>query len=430
MLNHDHGVADVPQVLERVEQLVVVALVQADAGFVQHVGHADEPAADLCSQADALGLAAGERAALAIQRQVADADVKHEAQARADLTQHGLGNQGSFPGELEVLQPVSGGKHVHGRHFAHAFAPNGNRRGKGIEARALAGRALALVHEAHDPVLDALALAVLKAVLEVVEHAGKLAPVPVPAAVVAGLALEDEFAHAGFELVPGRVHGKARPLAQALQGAAVPACFGPVRPGRNGVLRQGLATVGHGEVYGDFGIGAQAVAGLACAPGRIERKQARLELAHGLFGVVRAEHPRAEHSVVKALALLPRHDADAVAQLQRGFHSLVQARTHLGLEHDAVDDYFHVVLDVLVAGAAFGVDLGQTAVHAGPHETLAHDGGEGVAVFALAPADQGRHQHQLAALGPGHHRVHHLLSALAPHLAPAFGAVRHAHAGK
>ena len=52
--------AQVAQVLEGAQQAVVVALVQADGGLVQHVHDAGEAGADLARQADALGLAAGQ----------------------------------------------------------------------------------------------------------------------------------------------------------------------------------------------------------------------------------------------------------------------------------------------------------------------------------------------------------------------------------
>ncbi len=40
MLDHDHGVAEVAQPAQRIEQARVVALVQADRRLVQHVEHA------------------------------------------------------------------------------------------------------------------------------------------------------------------------------------------------------------------------------------------------------------------------------------------------------------------------------------------------------------------------------------------------------
>ena len=55
-------------------------LVQADRRLVQDVADADQAAADLRRQADALRFAAGQRAGLAVQRQVAQPDVEHESE--------------------------------------------------------------------------------------------------------------------------------------------------------------------------------------------------------------------------------------------------------------------------------------------------------------------------------------------------------------
>ena len=60
VLHHDQGIALVTQVLQGVEQDLIVARVQADGGFVQHVAHALQVAAQLCGQADSLRLAAAE----------------------------------------------------------------------------------------------------------------------------------------------------------------------------------------------------------------------------------------------------------------------------------------------------------------------------------------------------------------------------------
>ena len=62
VLDDDHGVAEVAQAHQRVDEPLVVALVQPDRRLVEHVEHADEPAADLRREPDALRLAAGERA--------------------------------------------------------------------------------------------------------------------------------------------------------------------------------------------------------------------------------------------------------------------------------------------------------------------------------------------------------------------------------
>src|SRR5438552_3299860 len=60
VLHHHHRVADVAQVLEGGQELLVVALVEADGGLVQHIDDPGELAADLAGQANALPLPPGE----------------------------------------------------------------------------------------------------------------------------------------------------------------------------------------------------------------------------------------------------------------------------------------------------------------------------------------------------------------------------------
>src|SRR5690606_7034007 len=66
MLDDNDRVAKVAEALECRKQPVIVALVKADRGFVEDVEHAREPAADLARKANALALAARERAAGAV----------------------------------------------------------------------------------------------------------------------------------------------------------------------------------------------------------------------------------------------------------------------------------------------------------------------------------------------------------------------------
>ena len=60
VFDHDHGVAEVAEVLEGFEEAGVVALMETDAGLVENVEHPNQPGADLSGQADPLGLAARE----------------------------------------------------------------------------------------------------------------------------------------------------------------------------------------------------------------------------------------------------------------------------------------------------------------------------------------------------------------------------------
>ena len=102
VLDDDHGVAEVAQAQQRVDEAPVVALVQADAGLVEDVEHADQRRADLRGQADALRLAAAERGRGALQREVADADVVEEGEALADLLDDAAADEALGVGELRA----------------------------------------------------------------------------------------------------------------------------------------------------------------------------------------------------------------------------------------------------------------------------------------------------------------------------------------
>ena len=58
MLDNDDGVAQIPQPGQRLDQPVVVTLVQTDRRLVKNVQNTHQTRADLCGQPDALRLAA------------------------------------------------------------------------------------------------------------------------------------------------------------------------------------------------------------------------------------------------------------------------------------------------------------------------------------------------------------------------------------
>ena len=88
VLDHDHGVAEVAQPLQRFQKPRVVALMQPDRGLVEHVEHAGQPGADLRGEPDALALAAGQRARGAGERQIIEPDIDQEFQPRADFLEN------------------------------------------------------------------------------------------------------------------------------------------------------------------------------------------------------------------------------------------------------------------------------------------------------------------------------------------------------
>src|SRR5205823_3212629 len=60
VLDHEYGVADVAQTMQRADEPRVVALVKADRRLVQDVANANQTRTDLGRQTDALRFAAGE----------------------------------------------------------------------------------------------------------------------------------------------------------------------------------------------------------------------------------------------------------------------------------------------------------------------------------------------------------------------------------
>ena len=102
VLDDEDGVAEVAELFEGLDEAVVVALVEADGGLVEHVEHAAEAGADLGGEADALAFAAGEGGGVAVEREVAEADGAEEFEALDDFAADALGDEGFARGEAEV----------------------------------------------------------------------------------------------------------------------------------------------------------------------------------------------------------------------------------------------------------------------------------------------------------------------------------------
>ena len=93
VLDDEDGVAEVAQGFERRDEALVVALMQADGGLVEHVEHAAQARADLRGEADALAFAAGERGGVAVEREIAEPDGVEEFEALDDLAAEAVGDE-------------------------------------------------------------------------------------------------------------------------------------------------------------------------------------------------------------------------------------------------------------------------------------------------------------------------------------------------
>ncbi len=92
VLDHQQRIAQVAKLLERVQQPAIVAGVQADGGFIEHVEDSAQAAADLRGQTDALHFAAGKRGGGPGKRQVVQTHVHQELQSVANLAGHFAGH--------------------------------------------------------------------------------------------------------------------------------------------------------------------------------------------------------------------------------------------------------------------------------------------------------------------------------------------------
>ena len=231
------------------------------------------------------------------------------------------------------------------------------------------------------------------------------------------------------------------------------------RPRGDGAVLEAEVGVGDDQLGVDLEAGAEAVARLAGAVGRVEREVAGRQLVEAAVpvgaGQVLAERERLGTGVgvavgrpavvaraVGPVALATARDAvgaaavaghdlhlgHAVGQLQRGLERVGEAPLDAVAPHEPVDDDLDRVL--LVAGQLDLVGgLVDLAVDPGPGEALGGQVGEQRLVGALAAPHHGRQHLEAGAVGQLHDAVDDLLGRLPGDLGAALGAVGHADAG-
>ena len=182
VLDDEHGVPEVAQTVERGDQLLVVALVEADGRLVEDVEHADELRADLRREPEPLRLAARERRGSAVELEVADAHVLEERQPLADLLDDPLADQPLGLGQLEPVQELDRARDREARQLVDVLVADGDREHLGLQARPLAGRARPEAHVLLDPLAllrgVGLAVAPLEARDDALERQHVRAPAP------------------------------------------------------------------------------------------------------------------------------------------------------------------------------------------------------------------------------------------------------------
>jgi len=417
VLDHDDGVAEIAQVGQRAQQAVVVALVQADRGLVEDVHHAHQSGADLARQADALGLAAGQRLRAALEREVFQPDVVQKVQALRDLLDDRRRDFAAMAGQGELAEPRL--------RLRDGQAPDLGQRAPAhedvarllVQPRAPAGGAdlladvfrqflahrrrlrfaVAALHVGRDALERVAARDRVAALVDVLELDLALAA-----------AVEDEIADLVRQRLERHLQIEARVARERLHHlevvgvAPVPAAH---RAPGDAQLRVRDDALGVEELAR-----AQPVAGLAGADGVVERKQSRFHLGHRV-AAFRAGELRREGEVGALRLVHPGQPGEAVGEIQRRLERLGQAQPLVGACAEAVHHDLDGVLAARVQLRGL-VQLVDGAIDARADEALRAELAQQRLVLALAVVDHRRQQRELAALGQIEDLVRHLADGL------------------
>ncbi len=420
MLDDDDGVALVAQVLERLQQPVVVALVQADRRLVEHVEHAGQARADLGGEPDALALAARQRAGRAAERQVVQPDIHKETKAFADFLEDRAGDLVLLCGQAvgDGFDPVQRVLDRQLHRLADMAVSDAHRQRLVAQTVAAAGVAGPVVLVALEFLADPARVGLAVAPLHVRDHAleGARDLVDPPALVIAELdllarrAVQHDPARLFRQVAPARLGVEAVMLGDRLDGLAVIGRF-RLGPGRQRAAHQRQVLVGHDQALVEEQLHPQPVAVRAGAEGRVEREQARLDLGDGEARDRAGEILREDVALGVALARCCLDHRDAVGEVERGAQAVGQPRLQPVLDHDTVDDDVDVVAELLVQ-LGRRVELVELSVDLHALETLLGKLLEFLAIFALAVANDRRQQIGAGALVHAHDPVDHVLHLL------------------
>ena len=299
---------------------------QADRGLVQHIEHTGQGAADLGGQADALALAAGQRARRPGKREVIQTHTLQELQAVLDLLHNLAADLLLLFGKvrlvlLDKFQLVPDG---HLAELADVLIPDSHGKHHRLQALTVAVRAFHAGHKAADFFLHPLAAGLAEAALQIFHNALKGVVVH-PAAELVGAVHLDLFAvgaveqgvhRLGAHLLDGRIQRKTVFFAKAKIIHLAHRALGVIpAAGLDGTLPDGKAAVGQDAILVHPHKGAKAGAFFAGTQRVIKGEEPGRQVADG-NAVLRAGKVLAEGH---ALATDDVHLGHAAGERQRRF---------------------------------------------------------------------------------------------------------------
>ena len=429
MLYDNQRITQITQMLERFQQLAIIALVQTNARFVQNIQHTCQAAAYLRCQTDALRFAAAERTGASVQRQVIKAYVIEELQTRHNLLQHLMRNYLLLRRQHKLGKELQAVAHRQRRNLADIFATDKNRQSLRLQAAAMAGRTGSASHKLLQILTHSIAegftvttaqhvqntvkgcVVLLDLTLQIFVQELKLA--------LAGT-VPQKLLHLGRQLIPFGVVAIAigsKNSAQLLHKIGIQI----VAEAGNAPVSKALVSIRHYQSLVKLHMHAKTGAVRAGTEGIVERKQARFNRRQADAAVI-AGKMLAEKLCFRCFSQRC-HLRKAVCQLQRRFHGIRQTLPDAFTHCQTVDDYRKAVLliflqtDILIQRAHLAVDK-HTHIACTPHIV------EHTHMLTLAPAHQRCHHHKTASLRQLQHLVDYLLHALLLDELAAFRAVR------
>ncbi len=364
VLHHEDGVAEIAQADLRFDEARVVARVEADAGLVEDVQHADERRADLRGQANALPFAGRERLRAAIEREVVEPHVDEEPEARGHGLEERIGDRALARSErprgvlgAELPGEIAQASERHSAELGDVFLTELHGQRFGAKAAPFAGVARAGDEEAADLVVgDSPFVRVRVGVVGVAVGAGREARFEagddafvrfllraalrlLRAVVGRRVAEEDRAALFLGELRPRHVgaHAErfdgARQLGRERDGRAT-------SPREHGPFAQRAAAVGDDALRIDDRARAEAVAHRAGAVRAVEREHARLDRRER-DAAVDAREALAEPERLFAFG---EHEEAPFAQLERELDAVGEPPLEPFLDDEAIDDDVEIVL--------------------------------------------------------------------------------------
>ena len=411
VLDHQHRVAQISEPHKRLDEAMVVSLVQANGRLIEHVQRAHKTGADLAGKANALRFSTSKGARRARQRQIVEADIEQETEAGVDLFHDALGNHAISLAELEAHQELCGLADAHIAHFGDVLVVDRDGQAGRLQSSAAT---CGTRHEAHVALVllaAPVALGSLMAALDPRDDtfvgsgigAGTAVAILVFHGHVAIDAMQHDLHLLGVHRAPRRIDVDLVDIGDRFDHA-IEVLRVRRTPRSDCTAGNRQVRVGHDEVGVDLKGGAKAVARRACAIGRVKREVTRGELFE-TGAAVRTGQVLAERERVLGLAVFA-NDLDfghAIGQLERGFEAVGESTLDALAAHETVDDYLDGVVFVtrqaLIAFEELD-DVDEFGIDTRTHVSLPSKVFEQRLVLAFAPA---------------HHRSQHLKASALRH---------------